>query len=214
VFLLICRFASAFPPPRPVPLGIVFVSDFIVLAGALPKLCPWVRCVCGFSRPQFHGRTAYYILSACLQSRLHDCVSEAICRCAFASRASPLRWDHRFYTPCHQSTSFKVAAISYNFSTRTAELRRLRRYQKSFTAFRIILHRAGKNICCCEFTSYASYHLHSAYEMYLNVENLCFRKPRLCRSFSLRSKYSVYLYVVYAWRFCAATGTSSHNTTK
>jgi hypothetical protein len=37
--------------------------------------------------------------------------------------------------------------------------------QKSFTAFRIILHRAEKNICCCEFTSYASYHLHSAYEM-------------------------------------------------
>jgi hypothetical protein len=37
--------------------------------------------------------------------------------------------------------------------------------EKSFLAFRIILHRAGKNIPCYECSSYAPYHLHSAYEI-------------------------------------------------
>jgi hypothetical protein len=110
VFLLIYRFASAFPSPRQAPLGIVFVSAVMVLGGALPNLCPWVRCVSSFLPPQFHGRTAHCFLSACLQGPLTWLSLRTICRCAFASLAWPLRWDLWFYAPCHQSTSFKVAA--------------------------------------------------------------------------------------------------------
>jgi hypothetical protein len=208
VFLLICRFASAFPPLRQAPQGIAFVSDFIVLGGALPNLCPWVRCVSGFSRPQFHGRTAHCLLIHMPPGPVYMIVSlrtplgRGPCVGTFGSihrvtkvQASRSRQYHTTFQHEQRSSGdldllrdFSLQpAVTFSFvigSMRSFDYCILRSFlfnntfmihlpwhivllinQKSFTAFRNILHLVRKNICCFEFTSYASYHLHSSYKM-------------------------------------------------